>query len=121
MYCSMKHKPEQNYLKAFRLKSGLSQRELGALLGYANGNQVSQHERATAGLPLRAAISYELVLRKPVSMLFPGIRDVIELEVEERLRQLEMSLGHRDGKDRDAKLTAHKLMWLNERRKHAGS
>jgi len=119
MFSSMKHKPGQNYLKAFRLKSGLTQRELGALLGYANGNEVSQHERAIGGPPLRIAIAYELVLRKPVSALFAGVRDVIELDVEKRLHQLEISLGHRDSKDRDAKLTAHKLLWLNERRKHA--
>jgi len=112
----MKHEVARNYLKTHRLKSGLSQREIGKLLGYKDPGQISRHERSASVPPLTAALAYELIFRVPVSEIFAGMRDVIRHDVEERLQGLETALGDRGGGDRDASLIAHKLVWLNGRK-----
>lgn len=99
----------------FRLKSGLTQDEVGELLGYTDGGEVSHHELSKSDPTLAMALAYEMVLRAPVSALFAGMRTEIEREIETRLRKLESSLGSRSSKDSDAKIIAHKLMWLSAR------
>ena len=117
----MKYKSGRNYLKTFRLRTGLTQDELGELLGYTDGGEVSHHELSKGAPTLEVALAYEIVLRSPISVLFAGVRADIKRDIEARLSKLETSLGHRSSKDRDAKITAHKLMWLSQRTKHLSS
>jgi DNA-binding XRE family transcriptional regulator len=117
----MKYKSGRNYLKTFRLRSGLTQDEVGELLGYTDGGEVSLHEISKAAPILEVALAYEIVLRAPISVLFAGMRADVERDIEARMRELETSLGERSSKDRDAKITAHKLMWLSHRTKHLNS
>lgn len=117
----MKYKSGRNYLKTFRLRAGLTQDEVGELLGYTDGGEVSHHELSKGAPALEVALAYEIVLRAPISVLFAGMRGDVERDTEARLRNLETSLGHRSGKDHDAKITAHKLMWLSRRTKHLSS
>ena len=112
----MKQQAARNYLKALRKKSGLSQRELGRLLGYKDPGQISRHERSASIPPLRAALAYELIHRAPTAAIFAGMRETIGQSVEQKLQEMEAALEKRTAHDRDANLIAHKLVWLNERK-----
>ncbi len=105
-----------NYLRTHRRNVGLTQRELGQILGYCDEGSVSRHERFHATPPLVVALGYEIVFRVPVSEIFAGLRDGVEGDVEERLAALEKNLEQRSAKDRNANAIARKLMWLCERR-----
>lgn len=105
-----------NYLRMHRRNVGLTQRELGHILGHCNEGPVSRHERFRATPSLAVALGYEVVFRVPVSEIFAGLRDEVEEEVEEKLVELEEQLGQRSTKDRNANVTARKLIWLCERR-----
>jgi transcriptional regulator with XRE-family HTH domain len=112
----MKHQAAGNYLKAHRKRSGLSQREIGKLLGYNDPGQVSRHEQSRSTPPLTIALSYEIIFKVSVSGIFVGMRGSIERGIESKLQQLEAELLNRSARDRDANLVAQKILWLKERR-----
>ena len=112
----MKHRARRNHLKAHRKKSGLSQREIGKLLGYKDPGQVSRHERSESIPPLTIALAYEAIFKVPVSGIFAGMHGNIRDDVESKLRALETELHNRSARDRGANFTAQKLVWLNERK-----
>jgi transcriptional regulator with XRE-family HTH domain len=113
----MKHKSPGNYLKAFRKKSGLSQRDLGRVLGYRDAGQVSRHERGKSIPPLAAAIAYELIFGVPVASMFVGIHGEIAKEVEAKLREMKTALESVNVRTSNASLLAQKLSWLGNRQK----
>ncbi len=85
----MKHETLGNYLRTHRRKSGLSQRELGLLLGYANEGQVGRHERSKTVPPLIAALAYEVIFRAHVSDIFAGIHGEVTRMMEGNLAAFE--------------------------------
>jgi len=105
-----------NYLKSHRKKSGLTQRQLGLLLGYQDDAQVSRHERLEAAPLLASAFGYHVVFRVPLTALFPGVYDEVKEAVEERIAQLETSLQDSSVRGREAEAIAQTLTWLVERR-----
>jgi DNA-binding XRE family transcriptional regulator len=105
-----------NYVRTHRKKAGLSQRELGKLLGYGDEGQVPRHELSRSLPPLVIALSYEIVFRVPVSTLFAGLYEVVGQAVESNLEEFEGVLRKDNGKGARAAATAHKLEWLRERR-----
>jgi transcriptional regulator with XRE-family HTH domain len=111
----MQHQKSANYLRAFRKKSGLSQRDLGKLLGYDDAGQVSRHERATSIPPLAAALAYELIFRVPVASIFVGMRGDIARNLEAKLKEMKISLENLDVRPANASLAAQKLAWLSTR------
>jgi len=110
------HGPFENFLRAHRKKAGLSQREVGILLGYLDDAVVSRHEQSTTVAPLVSAIGYEIVFKKPISELFPGIRESVEKRIEAQLLRFEESLQQESGKGRRRSQIAQKLAWVSERR-----
>jgi DNA-binding XRE family transcriptional regulator len=108
----------QNELRPFRLKAGLSQGDLSALLGYPSDATVSRHELSRSLPPLFIALCYEIILRVPVSQIFVGIKDRAECHVEKRILQFEADLESSSSSDQAAALPeiAHKLAWLADRR-----
>ena len=112
----MKNQVLGNYLRTHRRRSGLSQRELGLLLGYKDGGQACRHERSKTVPPLIAALAYEVVFRVPVSVLFPGIHAEVTRMMEGNLAAFEERLQQRSGKGRGTNETAQKLLWLTQRR-----
>jgi len=104
-----------NYLRTHRKRIGLSQRELAKTLGFYDESPVSRHERFESTPPLSVAIGYEVIFRVPVSEIFAGLRNRVEKDVENRLRDLQNALGERSAKDRGSIAVARKLMWLSER------
>jgi transcriptional regulator with XRE-family HTH domain len=105
-----------NYVRTYRKKAGLSQRELGRLLGYGDEGQVMRHELSRALPPLLIALGYEIIFRVPVSEIFAGLYEVVEQAVDRNIAELEEVLRQHNGKGSRAAATAHKLEWLRERR-----
>jgi transcriptional regulator with XRE-family HTH domain len=112
----MKDRTAGNYLRAHRRKSGLSQRDVGKLLGYKDPGQISRHERATSVPPLAAALAYELIFGAPVAAIFAELHDAVRRDVEPKLKEMETALENCAG-GRNAPLIAQKLVWLSERQK----
>jgi transcriptional regulator with XRE-family HTH domain len=106
----------ENYLHAHRKKAGLSQLEVGILLGYADEGAVSRHEQSQTLPPLLSAIGYEIVFNKPIAELFPGIRETVEKSIDEQLLRFEEELQRKHGEGRRLARIAQKLAWLSERR-----
>lgn len=110
------NEPLANYVRIHRRRVGLSQRELGRFLGYQDEGPVSRHERFHSLPPFLVALGYEIVFQLPVSEIFPGVRDTVELAVEEQLAAFEIELQQRSGRGPGAAATARRLEWLSQRR-----
>ena len=108
------HKLE-NYLRTYRKRSGLTQREVAFLVGCRNGAQVSRYEKRRRLPPLRTALAFEAAFGVPVSVLFAGLREVAGKAVGERLLALKSKLESSPAQGREARRAAQKLRWLAER------
>jgi len=111
----MNESPLSNYLHSHRKRSGLSQGQLGALLGYPDEGSVSRHERLRSIPPFQVALAYEAVFRVPVSDLFPGTYESVRQTVDGRIEGLRRSLQESSAKGRQAARTARILEWMWER------
>jgi DNA-binding XRE family transcriptional regulator len=104
-----------NYVRIHRRRVGLSQRELGQILGYQDEFPISKHERFHAVPPLDVALGYEIVFQVPVSEIFAGLKDQVEDDIETRTGKLEARLQQHSIRDRGAMAIARKLECLCER------
>jgi len=104
----------ENYLRTYRKKSGLSQREVAFLLRCRNGTRVSRYEKRQRVPPLPTALACEAVFGAPVSELFAGMREVAGKEIGKRLLVLRSKLETSPAKGRFARIAAQKLRWLTE-------
>lgn len=86
-----------NYIRAQRRKFGLTQRELGLLIGYAHGHAVSMHERSTQAPPLLIALAYEIVFEIPVARLFTGFHSAVIQSVAGNIQNLKAEIEGRAG------------------------
>src|SRR5258707_5835419 len=73
-----------NYLRAYRKRSGLSQAEIAYLVGCKSRAQISQYERRNSMPPLRTALALQATLNVPVSDLYAGKYDAITKQVHRR-------------------------------------
>src|SRR5690242_18372054 len=105
----------ENYLRAYRKKSGLTQREVAFLLGCQNGAQVSRYEKRKRLPPLATALACEAVFGTPVSELFAGLRERVGQDIEKRLMELRSRLQTKTSKGSEARMIAQKLRWFGER------
>jgi transcriptional regulator with XRE-family HTH domain len=111
----MKHKALQNYLKAFRKKSGLSQYEIGKIIGFHDGGQVSRHERSQSVPTLENALAYAAILQVPITQIFAGLSSATAHAIEKKIDQLETDLRSSD-KEKCRPITAQKLAWISKRK-----
>ena len=110
-------KPLANYLHVYRKKTGLTQREIGLLVGYLKEGAISRHERFRSLPPLLTALAYEAVFGVPVGNIFSGVRELVASGVEDRINELEEVLERASTQDhRTSAVTRRKLRWINERR-----
>lgn len=105
----------ENYLRSYRKKSGLTQGEVGYLLGCANGAQVSRYEKRHRLPPLETALAYEEIFGVPVGELFAGIRQAVGRDIEKRRVALRARLQAEMPNAHDARMTTHKLRSLDDR------
>jgi transcriptional regulator with XRE-family HTH domain len=110
------NEPLTNYLRTHRLKTGFTQHELAAFLGYMSHMAISRHERQQSVPCLVIALSYEIVYGVPVSEIFSGLAKSVEREVEAQLAEYETYLGTQSAAGPRAASVARKLEWLSERR-----
>jgi DNA-binding XRE family transcriptional regulator len=99
-----------NYLRAHRRRCGLSQRELGILVGYGHGHVISKHERSKSAPPLLIALAYEVVFDIPVGTLFTGFRSVVRESVARNMQDLKEDLDRRRHRS-----SPEKTRWLMNR------
>jgi DNA-binding XRE family transcriptional regulator len=106
-----------NYLHVYRKKTGLTQREIGVLVGYPKAPAISRHERCHSLPPLLTALAYEVVFGVPVGDIFPGVRELVASGVEDRISELEKLLEQAKEEDHHSSaMTERKLKWINDRR-----
>ena len=103
----------ENYLRAYRRRTGLSQREVAYLLGCKNGAQVSRYERRRHMPPLRTALAFQTALGTPLSELYAGTYESAAKQVRLRARNLVVQLQTRTPQ-RGKNLIPYKLQWLAE-------
>jgi transcriptional regulator with XRE-family HTH domain len=102
-----------NYIRAYRKKSGLSQREMAYLLGCETGTQVSRYERRRHMPPLRTALAFQAALGTPLSELYAGTYESVAKQVTVRGQSLAVKLQAANPK-RGKSLIPYKLQWLAE-------
>lgn len=74
------------YLKPYRRRWGLTQKELAVLLGFQNGAVVSRLERVLRHPTLETAYAVEIILGTPPAELFPGLYERVRKQVIARAR-----------------------------------
>ena len=105
----------ENYLRTYRKRSGLTQREVAFLLGCRNGAQVSRYENRRRLPPLKTALACEAVFGVPVSELFGGVRESVNQNIGVRLSALKSKLQAKGSQDSEPRATAEKLRWIAQR------
>lgn len=81
-------KPLPNYLRTHRRRLGLSQDDIGFLMGLADGAAVSRYERRVRLPTLEGTLAIEAIYGRPTHELFPGVYEEIEALVALRARAL---------------------------------
>jgi DNA-binding XRE family transcriptional regulator len=110
------HKPLANYLRTHRQKTGFTQEDVARALGLESRGIVSHHERFAFVPTLIVALSYQTLYRVPVSEIFTGLTETVEVQVEMQLAEFEKLLGEQSARGPRAAAIARKLEWLMERR-----
>lgn len=109
----MAQKRLDNYLRAHRKHSGLTQQELAFLLGCEDGGLVSRYERRRRLPPLETALACEAIFGVPVGELFAGVRERIDCKIKRRRTELNTKLQTTTASGSEARMIAHKLRWLD--------
>jgi len=81
-----------NYLRFYRKRLGLSQREVAFLLGWCGASQPSRYEHFSRVPRLRTALALAVIFRVSVYDLFSGEYHNVENAVGLRARRLEARL-----------------------------
>jgi DNA-binding XRE family transcriptional regulator len=110
------NEPLVNYVRIHRRRVGLSQRELGRVLGYGSEDAVARHERFRSLPPFLIGLGYEIVFQLPVSEIFPGLKQTLAFGIEQRLTEFETELRMQADTGSGNATVARKLEWLSERR-----
>lgn len=97
--------PFSIYLRTYRKKFGLTQREAALLVGMETGQIVSRYESKVRTPSLTTAVAYAIVFDVPIRALFPEIY----LEVEQLVLSRALALKTWLEKQRPSRRTTHKL------------
>lgn len=89
----------QNYLKAYRKKSCLTQDEMAGLLGCESGSKISRYENSTRLPSLKTLMAYSVIFKASLSELFAGMYQTIKNQIEERILTLIEELKHTNPMD----------------------
>ena|SRR5690348_11260412 len=111
----------QNYLRTYRRKSGLTQREVAFLLGTKAAAQLSRYEQWHRVPPLRTALALEAIFKIPVGEIFGGLRDAVCEDTAKRITALADEEHSGARQTRDNFLRKRKRAWLSERQGEASS
>lgn len=81
-----------NYLRTFRKRSGLAQKELALLFGCRHGSKISRYELGTRCPTLEALLAYAVVFPESTRELFAGEYERIESGIRTRAKKLHRQL-----------------------------
>ena len=81
-----------NYLRTFRKRSGLLQKEMAFLLGLESDATVSRHELFQRLSILETILAYEVIFGVPVRELFGGTFEKVNKDVIRRAKRLTRTL-----------------------------
>ena len=101
-----------NYLLTHRRHAGLSQDEVGFLVGGKSGAGVSRYERSRRLPSFETALAYEVVFGVPARQLFPGIFAKVEKATNKRAEILAAKVS--DSAKRKLQLRDRKLETLEQ-------
>ena len=82
-----------HYLRQERRRAGLSQEDIAFLLGARARQHVHRYESGMHLPPLRAALCYEAIFRKPVAYLFAGTYSAIAKDLARRAKDRRRHVG----------------------------
>jgi|SRR6185312_3648591 len=108
--------PLVNYVRIHRRNAGLSQSELGQVLGYRDPEAIARHECFKSIPPLLIAFGYEVIFQEPLSEIFAGVRFAVAQNIEQRLGEFEAALRQSDVHDFHLRKHSRKLQWLEDRK-----
>lgn len=77
-----------HHLRSYRKTFGLSQREVGRLLGSGQGSSVCRYERFQTMPSLRTAIAYEVIFKASLSDILPDLYAEVKDAIGRRARTL---------------------------------
>jgi DNA-binding XRE family transcriptional regulator len=86
-----------HYVRRYRLRAALTQKEMAHLLGCQSPATVCQYEAGKRDPDLRTALAYQVAFGVPLEELFPGIHREVEQEVLSRADRLAKQLSGADG------------------------
>ena len=95
----------QHYIKTYRKRTGLTQKELGYLIGHGDGTKVSRIERCRRSIALEEALALHVIFRIPLRELFAGYFEQVEQKTIDRIGLLACELHSGES----TKHTEHKL------------
>lgn len=81
-----------NYLRTFRKRSGLSQKEVAFLLGCEYGTNISRYERNQRLPTLKTVLTLELIYQSESKHLFEGIYHSLAYQLKNRTAILERQI-----------------------------
>lgn len=86
------HHKLQIYIRTHRLRWGLTQGELGHLLGAKSGTQVSLHERSQRKPTLEIVLACQIIFGELPEGMFPNLFSEVEEGVMQRAYELYQKL-----------------------------
>ena len=81
-----------NYLRTYRKRFGLSQKEMALLLGLESAATVSRYEQSQRLSVLETILAYEVIFGVPVRELFGGLSEKVNEDVIRRAKSLTRTL-----------------------------
>jgi len=92
---------------------------LAFLLGLTGEDAISKHELFESVPPLITAFGYQTIFQVPVSELFAGLREAVELSIQKQFTEFERKLLEEARKSRNGRPSTallHKLEWVKRQR-----
>lgn len=77
-----------NYLRLYRKKNGLSQKDIAYLMGFKTSTSISNYERGNKLPQLINLLKLEIVYRTPIAFLFKDHLDQLKKEIQEKEKSL---------------------------------
>lgn len=102
----------QNYLRTYRKRSGLSQKEIAYLLGCEYGTKLSRYERFHRIPNLKTVLTLEIIYHTESKHLFEGMYNDLAYQLKKRAAILEERINQKP----TTPVIEHKLRSLNKLR-----
>ena len=109
----MSSKPH-NYVRTYRRRSSLGQKDLAFLLGCKDRAKVCRYEQGHRLPSLRTALELAVILDVSIAALFGGLQHKVQKRIAERIAALRSELEHKRGAGRVSTSASRQLRWLND-------